>query len=92
MAIEVAYVGTYSDDVDLTIRQDILPAQLLEPHGRAECRSSDREQQKHHEPVFHRQPDGAACLESRAVTTQLAAQALFTSPTIQKNRLLRPYP
>ena len=27
MAIEVAYVGTYSDNVDLTVRQDILPVQ-----------------------------------------------------------------
>ena len=79
MAIEVAYVGTYSDDVDVSsflgntnntqasVRQDILPAQYWNHTDTRNARSSDREQQKHHEPVFHRQPDGAACLESRAV-------------------------
>ena len=79
MAIEVAYVGTYSDDVDVSsflgntnntqasVRQDILPAQYLEPHEHAERGSSDREQPKHHEPVLPRQPDGAAGIESRAV-------------------------
>ena len=76
MAIELAYVGTYSDDVDLNIRQDILPAQVLEPHGHAERGARDREQQKHHESVFHRQSDGAARLESGALQPAGRAGAL----------------
>ena len=55
------------DNTQASVRQDILPAQYWNHTDTRNARSSDREQQKHHEPVFHRQPDGAACLESRAV-------------------------
>ena len=37
MAIEVAYVGTYSDNVDLTIRQDILPAEITSTGVDSNC-------------------------------------------------------
>lgn len=91
MAIEVAYVGTYSDSVDLTIRQDILPEQYWNHTQTRNAALATSNNQNVANPFFI---GNLAALRASnpAVYNQLAAQALFTSTTIQKNRLLRPFP
>ena len=91
MAIEVAYVGTYSDNVDLTIRQDILPAQYWNHTQTRNAALVTSNNQNVANPFFIGNLT-ALRTSNPALYNQLAAQALFTSPTIQKNRLLRPYP
>jgi hypothetical protein len=91
MAIEVAYVGTYSDNVDLTIRQDILPSQYWNHTATRNAPLATSNNQNVSNPFFI---GNLAALRASnpALYNRLAAQALFTSPTIQKNRLLRPFP
>ena len=91
MAIEVAYVGTYSDDVDLTIRQDILPSQYWN-HTDTRNAALATENNRNITNPFLISNLTALRASNPALYNQLAAQALFTSPTIQKNRLLRPFP
>jgi hypothetical protein len=91
MAIEVAYVGTYSTDVDLTVRQDILPAQYWN-HTDTRNTALQTENNRNLTNPFFIGNLTALRASNPALYNQLAAQALFTSPTIQKNRLLRPYP
>ena len=91
MAIEVAYVGTYSDDVDLNIRQDILPAQYWNHTDTRNAALATENNRNITNPFFIGNLT-ALRASNPALYNQLAAQALFTSPTIQKNRLLRPYP
>ncbi len=91
MAIEVAYVGTYSDDVDLNIRQDILPSQYWN-HTDTRNAALATENNRNITNPFHVSNLTALRASNPALYNQLAAQAQFTSPTIQKNRLLRPYP
>jgi hypothetical protein len=93
MAIEVAYIGTYSDNVDLTIRQDILSAQYWNHTQTRNAALVTSNNQNVPNPFFIGNATVAALRTSNpALYNQLAAQALFTSPTIQKNRLLRPFP
>jgi hypothetical protein len=91
MAIEVAYVGTYSDHVDLTVRQDILPAQYWNHAQTRNTTLATSNNQNVANPFFI---GNLTALRSSnpALYNQLAAQPLFTSPTIQKHRLLRPFP
>ena len=91
MAIEVAYVGTYSDNVDLTIRQDILPVQYWNHTDTRNAALATSNNQNVPNPFFIGNLT-ALRTSNPALYNQLAAQALFTSPTIQKNRLLRPFP
>jgi hypothetical protein len=91
MAIEVAYVGTYSDNVDLTVRQDILPAQYWN-HTDTRNAALVTENNRNVPNPFLISNLTALRASNPALYNQLAAQALFTSPTIQKNRLLRPFP
>jgi hypothetical protein len=91
MAIEVAYIGTYSDNVDLTIRQDILAAQYWNHTQTRNAALATANNQNVPNPFFIGNLTSLRT-SNPALYNQLAAQALFTSPTIQKNRLLRPYP
>jgi len=103
MAIEVAYVGTYSDDVDVSsflgntnntqasVRQDILPSQYWNHTDTRNAALATENNRNVPNPFFVGNLT-ALRASNPALYNQLAAQALFTSPTIQKNRLLRPYP
>ena len=91
MAIEVAYVGTYSDNVDLTIRQDILPSQYWNHTATRNAALATSNNQNVPNPFFIGNLTGLRA-SNPDLYNRLAAQALFTSPTIQKNRLLRPFP
>ncbi len=91
MAIELAYVGTYSDNVDVTVRQDILPSAYWNHTQTRNAALATSNNQNVPNPFFI---GNLAALRASnpALYNQLAAQALFTSPTIQKNRLLRAFP
>lgn len=91
MALEFAYVGTYSDNVDLTIRQDILASEYWN-HTAARNAALATENNRNVPNPFHVNNLTALRASNPALYNRLAAQALFTSPTIQKNRLLRPFP
>ena len=91
MAIELAYVGTYSDNVDLTVRQDILPVQYWNHTDTRNAALATENNRNIPNPFFISNLT-ALRASNPALYNQLAAQALFTSPTIQKNRLLRPSP
>ena len=105
MAIEVAYVGTYSDNVDVnsfvgtttntnnpaSIRQDVLPTQYWNHTDTRNAALATSNNQNVANPFFIGNLT-ALRTSNPALYNQLAAQALFTSPTIQKNRLLRPFP
>jgi hypothetical protein len=103
MAIEVAYVGTYSDNVDAnsfvgatlntqaSVRQDVLPVQYWNHTDTRNAALATSNNQNVANPFFIGNLT-ALRTSNPALYNQLAAQALFTSPTIQKNRLLRPFP
>jgi hypothetical protein len=103
MAVEVAYVGSYADRVEVSsfvgnttntqtsIRQDVLAAQYWNHSQTRNAALATSNSQNVPNPFFI---GNLAALRTSnpALYNQLAAQALFTSPTIQKNRLLRPFP
>jgi hypothetical protein len=91
MAIEVAYVGTYSDNVDLTVRQDVLPSQYWNHTQTRNAALQTSNNQNVANPFFIGNLSSLST-SNPALYNQLAAQALFRSPTIQKHRLLRPFP
>jgi hypothetical protein len=91
MAIEVAYIGTYSDNVDVTVRQDVLPSQYWNHTQTRNAALATSNNQNVANPFFI---GNLTALQTSDpdLYNQLAAQALFRSPTIQKHRLLRPFP
>ena len=80
MAIEVAYVGTYSDDVDVDRSRHGHPLRVCRQYwNHTDTRNAALQTENNRnvaEPVFHRQPDGAAGLESRAVQPACRAGAV----------------
>jgi hypothetical protein len=101
MAIEIAYVGSYADHVDAnsflgnqmptSVRQDVLPEQYWNHTAVRNTALASNMNANVPNPFFI--GNFAALRDSNpALYNRLAAQALFTSPTIQKNRLLRSYP
>ena len=72
-------------------RQDILPAQYWNHTDTRNAALATENNRNITNPFFIGNLT-ALRASNPALYNQLAAQALFTSPTIQKNRLLRPYP
>jgi hypothetical protein len=95
MAIEVAYVGSFADNVDVGgangVRQDILPEQYWNHTQMRNTALASSMNANVPNPFFIGNFD-ALRQSNPALYNHLAAQALFTSPTIPKHRLLRPYP
>jgi hypothetical protein len=101
MAIEVAYVGSYADRVDASsfvganlqpvVRQDVLPEQYWN-HSQTRNTALATSNNTNVPNPFFIGNLAALRASNPALYNQLAAQALFTSPTIQKHRLLRPFP
>ena len=101
MAIEVAYVGSYADKVDVSsfigtntqavVRQDVLPAQYWNHSQTRNATLATSNNTNVPNPFFVGNLS-ALRASNPALYNQLAAQALFSSPTIQKHRLLRPFP
>ena len=95
MAIEVAYVGSYADHVDVGgttgVRQDVLPEQYWNHTQTRNAALATSNNTNLPNPFFIGNFE-ALRQSNPALYNHLAAQALFTSPTIQKHRLLRPFP
>jgi hypothetical protein len=91
MAIEVAYVGSFADSVDLTVREDVLASQYWNHTPTRNAALATANNTNLPNPFFIGNLSGLRS-SNPALYNQLAAQALFTSPTIQKHRLLRPSP
>ena len=87
-----ARIPTTSTSVEPRVRQDSCPSQYWNHTRDAERGAGDREQQKRRRTRSSSATSTALRASNPALYNQLAAQALFTSPTIQKNRLLRPFP
>jgi hypothetical protein len=101
MAFEVAYVGSFADNVDTSslvgtniqanVRQDVLPAQYWNHDQSRNAALATANNTNVTNPFFIGNLT-ALRASNPTLYNQLAAQALFTSPTIQKHRLLRPFP
>ena len=93
MAIEVAYVGSYADNVDITpgVRQDVLGSEFWN-HAQTRNAALATANNTNVPNPFNINNLTALRASNPALYNQLAAQAFFTSPTIQKHRLLRPFP
>jgi hypothetical protein len=91
MAFEIAYVGSYADNVDVTARQDVLGSQYWNHTQTRNAALATANNTNVPNPFFVNNFT-ALRASNPALYNQLAAQALFTSPTIQKHRLLRQFP
>jgi hypothetical protein len=91
MAIELAYVGSFADRVDLTVREDVLPSQYWNHTQTRNAALATSNNTNIANPFFIGNLSSLRA-SNPALYNQLAAQAMFTSPTIQKHRLLRPFP
>ena len=101
MAIEVAYTGSFADHVEPSsfvgnntqpvVRQDVLPEQYWNHSQTRNTALATSNNTNVPNPFFIGNLSGLRTANP-ALYNQLAAQALFTSPTIQKHRLLRAFP
>ncbi len=91
MAIEVAYVGSFADNVDVNVRQDVLPEQYWNSTATRNTALASNLNANVPNPFFIGNFEGLRA-SNPALYSRLAAQSLFASPTVAKNRLLRPSP
>jgi hypothetical protein len=91
MTFEAAYVGSFADHVDVNVREDVLPQPYWNTTAVRNTALASNLNANVPNPFFI---DNFVALRSSNpdLYNRLAAQALFTSPTIPKNRLLRPFP
>ena len=91
MTVEVAYVGSFADNVDVDVRQDALPQQYW---NNTQVRNTTLASNMNANVVnpFYIGNFDAIRTSNPTLYARLAAQALYTSSTIPKNRLLRPDP
>ncbi len=78
LSVEVAYDGSYSDRVELSVRQDYLPQQDLDSRQpeRARCGHADTPDRKRDEPVYARELCGAQDDRPRAVSADVEQRLL----------------
>jgi hypothetical protein len=97
-AIEVAYSGSYADRQGISIRQDYLPEQYWSSANVRDTTANDYLTANVTNPFYigtpaNPSPFYAALLASDPLLAQrLQGSTTFTSQTIQRNRLLRPFP
>jgi hypothetical protein len=91
MAIEIAYNGSRGDRLDRTIRQDYLPEEWWNGSNVRDLTQQNLLNANVTNPFFI---GNFAALKTSdpALYNQLAGNSFFTSPTIQRHRLLRPFP
>jgi hypothetical protein len=91
MAVEVVYTGMYSGNADLRVRQDVLPEQYW---NGTMVRNSDlaTELNRNIKNPFYIGNFQSLKTSNPLLYSRLAAVPFFNSPTVQKNRLLRPFP
>jgi hypothetical protein len=91
MAVEIAYNGSRGDRLERTIRQDYLPEEWWNGSNVRDLTQQNLLNANVTNPFFI---DNFTALRSSnpALYNQLAGNSFFTSPTIQRHRLLRPFP
>ena len=91
MAVEIAYNGSRGDLLDRTIRQDYLPEEWWNGSNVRDLTQQNLLNANVTNPFFI---GNFAPLKTSdpALYNQMAGNSFFTSPTIQRNRLLRPFP
>jgi hypothetical protein len=97
-AIEIAYAGSYADRQGIQIRQDYLPEEYWSGANVRDNTANDFLTQNVTNPFYigtvaSPSPFYASLLASDPLLAQrLRGSTTFTSSTIQRNRLLRPFP
>jgi hypothetical protein len=97
-AVEIAYSGSYADRQGISIRQDYLPEQYWSSANVRDTSANDFLTANVTNPFYigtatAPSPFYAAILASNALLAQrLQGSTTFTSSTIARNRLLRPFP
>ena len=92
LAIEVAYDGAYSDQVELGIRQDYLPQQYWIP-GSLNARDTAAQAVLTANVTSPYAISNFAALRTTdpVLYQRMAANGFFTATTVQRNRLMRQY-
>ena len=90
-ALEVSYAGSYADRQGITIRQDFLPEQYWSSANSRDTSANDFLTQNVPNPFFI---NNFAALQTTnpLLFQRLQGSAIYTSPTIQRHRLLRAFP
>jgi len=91
MAVEIAYNGSRGDRLDRTIRQDYLPEQWFSGSNVRDITQQNLLNANVTNPFFIGNFDSLRTT-SPALYNQMAGNSFFTSPTIQRHRLLRAFP
>lgn len=91
MAIEIAYNGSRGDRLDRTIRQDYLPEPYWNGSNVRDLTQQNLLSANVTNPFFIGNFDSLRT-SNPALYNQMAGNSFFTSPTIQRHRLLRPFP
>ena len=91
MAVEIAYNGSRGDRLDRTIRQDYLPEEWWNGSNVRDVTQQNLLNANVTNPFLIGNFD-ALRTSNPALYNQMAGNSFFTSPTIQRNRLLRPFP
>ena len=91
MAVEVAYNGSRGDLLDRTIRQDYLPEQWCNSSNVRDVTQQNLLNANVTNPFFIGNFEPLRT-SNPALYNQMAGNSFFTSPTVQRHRLLRPFP
>jgi Carboxypeptidase regulatory-like domain len=91
MAVEIAYNGSRGDHLDRTIRQDYLPEQWWNGSNVRDVTQQNLLNANVTNPFFIGNFEPLRTSDP-ALYNQMAGNSFFTSPTIQRHRLLRPFP
>ncbi|MCM3878517.1 MAG: carboxypeptidase-like regulatory domain-containing protein [Vicinamibacterales bacterium] len=91
MTFEAAYVGSFADHVDVNVRQDVLPEQYWNSTATRNTALATNMNANVANPFYIANFEGLRA-SNPELYGRLAAQSLFASPTVAKNRLLRPSP
>jgi hypothetical protein len=91
ISLQVAYNGMYSDRIETAIRQDYLPEQY---YNGSNMRDPTQQNFLNANVVnpFYIGNFGSLQTTNPALYSRMQGNSFFTSPTIQRNRLLRPFP
>ena len=91
MAVEIAYNGSRGDRLDRTIRQDYLPEEWWNGSNVRDITQQNLLNANVTNPFFIGNFESLRTSDP-ALYNQMAGNSFFTSPTIQRHRLLRAFP
>ena len=91
MAVEVAYNGSFGDRLDATIRQDYLPEEWYDGSNVRDLTQQNLLNANVTNPFFIGNFQSLRTSDPQ-LYNRMAGNSFFTSPTIQRHRLLREFP